>query len=145
MGLLNAAKRFDPSQGSSFGSFAALCIHRRLASAVAKQSRHGREISLSQMSPQEEEAFSKVASLDGDIANSPENLVIRQEDSAAWQKKLDSLLSPKEQKIVQLYLEDLSYQDIAQRLNTTVKAVDNGLQRVKRKLKDSVLREKSSD
>jgi RNA polymerase sporulation-specific sigma factor len=143
LSLLNAAKCFDPSQGSSFGSFAALCIHRRLAAAVAKQQGKRREeISVSQLSPEEEKVFAKLTELGGDFANSPENLVIQQEDDAAWQKKLDDLLSKKEMQIVRLYLEGCSYQKIADELKTSVKAVDNGLQRIKRKLRNSMQQEK---
>ena len=139
LALLNAAKRFDPSQGSSFGAFASLCIHRRLAAVAAKQQGKRREeISVSQLSPQEEEAFSRFSLLSADTAESPENLFIRREDYAAWQKKLDVLLSPKELQIVQLYLEGHSYQFIADALNTSVKAVDNGLQRIKRKVRGSL-------
>ncbi len=143
LSLLNAAKCFDPSQGSSFGSFAALCIHRRLAAAVAKQQGKRREeISISQLSPEEEKIFARLTELGGDIANSPENLFIQQEDNAAWRKKLDALLSEKEMQIVQLYLEGCSYQKIADELKTSVKSVDNGLQRIKRKLRNSIQREK---
>ena len=139
LALLNAAKRFDPSQGSSFGALASFCIHRRLAAVAAKQQGKRREeISVSQLSPQEEEAFSRFSLLSADTAESPENLFIRREDYAAWQKKLDVLLSPKELQIVQLYLEGHSYQFIADALNTSVKAVDNGLQRIKRKVRGSL-------
>lgn len=146
LGLLNAAKRFDPSRGSSFGSFASLCIHRRLSSAVARQQGKRREeISISQLSPQEEEAFAKLTALSGDSINNPENLIIRRENFAEWIEMLDTLLSPREQQIVYLYLEGYSYQAIAQKLTIPVKSVDNGLQRIRRKVRESVLQDKESE
>lgn len=142
LGLLSAAKRFDPSQGSSFGSFAALCVQRRMASAVARQQGKRRgEISVSQLSPQEEKAFSK-AVLEED---NPENLVILREDIDLWQKRLDAMLSEREGKILRLYLKGWAYQSIAEELGISTKAVDNGLQRIRCKVRDWVEREKSLD
>ena len=142
LGLLSAAKRFDPTQGSSFGSFAALCVQRRMASAVARQQGKRRgEISVSQLSPQEEQAFSKAA-LEGD---NPENLVILREDVDLWQKRLDAMLSEREGKILGLYLKGWTYQAIAEELGVSVKAVDNGLQRIRCKVRDWMEREGSSD
>ena len=47
-------------------------------------------------------------------------------------------LSSFEQKVVNLYIDGLNYQQIAQRLDRTPKAIDNALQRIKKKLGDKI-------
>ena len=44
------------------------------------------------------------------------------------------LLSDLERKVLALYLDGQSYQEISEELNRHVKSIDNALQRVKRKL-----------
>lgn len=126
LGLWNAARHFDPSQGSSFGAFAALCIQRRML-ALAASHRRRREVSFEVL---EDDPLSRK-----DGAPDPEMLLILKEDVAAVQQRIRELLSPLERQILRLYLEGRSYQQIAQELAITPKAVDNGLQRLRRKLK----------
>ena len=48
--------------------------------------------------------------------------------------KMTELLSDLERKVLALYLDGQSYQEISEELNRHVKSIDNALQRVKRKL-----------
>ena len=77
--------------------------------------------------------------------DNPENLVILREDIDLWQKRLDAMLSEREGKILRLYLKGWAYQSIAEELGISTKAVDNGLQRIRCKVRDWVEREKSLD
>ena len=135
LGLWSAARRFNPSQGSSFGAFAALCIQRRML-AMAASHRKRVDISFSQLDT-DVEVFGEKFFPQEDSALNPENLLILKEDVAAMQQRMREMLSPLERRILQLYLEGCSYQEIAERLSITSKAVDNGLQRIRRKLRDS--------
>ncbi|MOA09882.1 RNA polymerase sigma-H factor [compost metagenome] len=47
---------------------------------------------------------------------------------------MSEILSDLERKVLMLYLDGRSYQEIAVDLNRHVKSIDNALQRVKRKL-----------
>ena len=47
---------------------------------------------------------------------------------------MSELLSDLERKVLSLYLDGRSYQEISEELNRHVKSIDNALQRVKRKL-----------
>ena len=49
-----------------------------------------------------------------------------------------ALLSPLEKRVLALYLEGLSYEEIAVRCGKPVKSVDSALQRIKRKLSRAV-------
>ena len=67
-------------------------------------------------------------------ASNPEDLFINQENLMDIESTMHRILSPLEQRVVNLYLEGKSYVEIADQLDRHVKSVDNALQRVKRKL-----------
>ena len=64
----------------------------------------------------------------------PEELIINQEEFDHIEVKMAELLSDLERKVLALYLDGQSYQEISEELNRHVKSIDNALQRVKRKL-----------
>jgi RNA polymerase sporulation-specific sigma factor len=64
----------------------------------------------------------------------PEELIINQEEFDDIETKMGELLSDLERKVLVLYLDGKSYQEISEELNRHVKSIDNALQRVKRKL-----------
>ena len=64
----------------------------------------------------------------------PEELIINQEEFDHIEIKMAELLSDLERKVLALYLDGQSYQEISEELNRHVKSIDNALQRVKRKL-----------
>ena len=64
----------------------------------------------------------------------PEELIINQEEFDQIEVKMTELLSDLERKVLALYLDGQSYQEISEELNRHVKSIDNALQRVKRKL-----------
>ncbi len=65
---------------------------------------------------------------------SPEEVLMRRESAAVMDEAVQSLLSPFERTVVGLYLRQLTYREIAALCGRRPKAVDNALQRVKRKL-----------
>jgi RNA polymerase sporulation-specific sigma factor len=64
----------------------------------------------------------------------PEELIINQEEFDDIELKMAELLSDLERKVLALYLDGQTYQEISEELNRHVKSIDNALQRVKRKL-----------
>ena len=66
----------------------------------------------------------------------PEDIVIAREKLNAVKAGVDTLLSDLEKEVLFLYLDGNDYKQISQKLGTTAKAVDNALQRVRRKLKN---------
>ncbi|HIW32145.1 MAG TPA: LuxR C-terminal-related transcriptional regulator, partial [Candidatus Paenibacillus intestinavium] len=64
----------------------------------------------------------------------PEELIINQEEFSGLEDKMAEILSDLERKVLMLYLDGRSYQEIAVDLKRHVKSIDNALQRVKRKL-----------
>jgi RNA polymerase sporulation-specific sigma factor len=69
----------------------------------------------------------------------PEALIINKEKVGIIELKILELLSDLERRVLGLYIDGQSYQEISKELDMPVKTVDNALQRVKRKLNDRSL------
>ena len=66
--------------------------------------------------------------------------MIDRENMDGMEYKINKVLSKLETEVLVYYLEGLSYQEIAEKLGKDTKAVDNAVQRIKKKL-ESTLRE----
>ena len=64
----------------------------------------------------------------------PEELVLARESKEELDAAFSRCLSRFEIKVLDLYLDGLSYREIAQRLSRDAKSVDNAVQRIRRKL-----------
>ena len=69
-----------------------------------------------------------------DFSADPQNIYSAQEDDARFEDLLSEKLTDFERSVLTLRAEKLSYEEIAERLGTNPKAVDNALQRIRRKL-----------
>ena len=122
-GLLVAVRSFRPDAGAQFTTYATACIRHRLTSVVRKS---GSRMLLEQSLEDEPEL--------ADTAGDPAIRVQDQEDATALLQRLRLRLTPMEYKVLLLRLSDLSYEAIAARLQISKKAVDNAVQRLRRKL-----------
>ena len=134
--MLSAIKNFDPEDGSSFRTFAEHCIRMRLLSAIKSASRNKHfplndGISLEQLS---EESSADLSALSEDFRCNPEELVLARESKEELYAAFSRCLSRFEIKVLDLYLEGLSYREIAERLCRSAKSVDNAVQRIRHKL-----------
>ena len=135
-GLLSAIKEFDPGNGSSFKTFAEHCIKMRLYSAIKSASRMKHfplndGMSLEQLS---EESNSQLSACNESFHRMPEDLILARESKEELYNALSNCLSTLESKVLDLFLDGLSYQDIASRLGKDTKSVDNAVQRIRHKL-----------
>ncbi len=135
-GLLSAIRRFDPSEGTSFQSFAEHCIRMRLYSAIKSASRlkHlplNNGVSLEQLS---EDSPMQLSAIQDVLRCDPEELVLARERTEELYSELAQCLSGLEKQVLALYLEGLSYREIASRLGKEEKSIDNAVQRIRRKL-----------
>ena len=64
----------------------------------------------------------------------PEELYLKREKIKALGDEIEKKLSDMEKTVLSLYLEGLSYKEIAEVIGKTPKSIDNALQRIKRKL-----------
>lgn len=123
--LYSAVKNFDADK-SSFSTFASLCIKRSLFSYLRS---FGNQKNIPS------ELVSSIDEVEIADSNSPEKIFFDKEDLDALKNNIKLELSPLEFKVLQLYLADDSYQDIANKLDISEKAVNNALVRIRKKLK----------
>lgn len=135
-GLLSAIRRYDRQDGASFATFAEHCIRMRLLSAIKSASRLKHfplndGISLEQLS---EDPGTDILSLPELVRHNPEDLILAKESKEELQAAFSRCLSKFEIKVLDLYLEGLSYREIAERLCRDAKSIDNAVQRIRQKL-----------
>ncbi len=131
LGFLNAVYSFMQGGEASFRTYAAVCISNRIISAVRSQlSRKNMPLNFS-VSLSDDEYLAE------DTEADPQNILLAQEETARLLNILNGQLSGFERAVIRQYLSGLSYEQTAKRLSVTTKAVDNALQRAKKKLKST--------
>ena len=135
-GLLSAIRQFDPDGGAAFKTFAERCIRMRLLSAVKSASRLKHfplndGISLEELS---EDPGADISTLPELFRHNPEELILAKESREELNAAFSRCLSRFEIKVLDLYLEGLSYREIADRLCRDAKSIDNAVQRIRHKL-----------
>ncbi len=128
--LIDAYNNFDESFGLQFSTYIRICVSRKVNRAIA--SSKAKKHSLLNDSVYLEEQIVV------DSVKSPEQILIIKEKLSDIKTNIEILLSSFERKILHLYLQCMSYKDIAKFLNTSPKSVDNALLRVRRKLKNNI-------
>lgn len=131
VGLLSAVRTFRADGGASFRTYASVCIRHRMITAV-KRVYAAREVPPSEQLSLEEEA--EWAEFSGQGQADPAQLVVQQEDTNHLLLYLRRMLTPLEYEVLMRHLAAYSYEEIAKQCHVHVKAVDNALQRVRRKL-----------
>jgi RNA polymerase sporulation-specific sigma factor len=139
IGLYKAIRDFRDDKLSSFRAFAELCITRQIITAIktATRQKHiplNSYVSLNKPIYDEDSDRTLLDILSGTKITDPEELMINREEYKDIEFKMGEILSELEWKVLTLYLEGKSYQEIAVDLQRHVKSIDNALQRVKRKL-----------
>jgi RNA polymerase sporulation-specific sigma factor len=139
IGLYKAIRDFKGDKLSSFRAFAELCITRQIITAIktATRQKHiplNSYVSLNKPIYDEDSDRTLLDILSGAKITDPEELMINREEYDDIEFKMGEILSDLEWKVLMLYLEGKSYQEIALELRRHVKSIDNALQRVKRKL-----------
>ena len=138
MGLLSAIRESRPGRGTQFRTFAELCIRRRIISAV-RGAAGGKHSPLNNYVSIEPSLFFD----DQDIASlgtayqkqgNPEDLLIHQEALSDLEEAIQKQLTGLEAQILARYLEGASYAEIAEEVKRSTKAVDNAVQRIRRKV-----------
>ncbi len=124
LSLLSAVRTFREGEGVSFRTYAYTCARNRMISALR------RNVGNECIGPEGDEPYNPPAPAIAD----PAELVQQREELAQLKLRMQGVLTPVEYQVLQLYLASYSYREIAQRLGIDPKAVDNALQRLRRKL-----------
>ena len=131
LGLLNAIRRFDPQEETSFRTFAVLCIRSSLYSALRKAA-GTKNVSLDDCLSLESSLFDENQSRNDNLRG-PEELLIDREEAQKRYHNLLLLLSAYERSVLRCFLRGMSYREIAEITKRSEKAVDNAVQRIRRK------------
>lgn len=134
-GLIRAIREYDEQRSASFRTFAEVCIRSRLTSAL-RSALCGKHSPLNQAVPLDTPFFDGDPFSFGALSVSsadPEELVIGRDRANDLLESTRKQLSEFEAKILGLYLDGLSCQEIAETVGKSPKSVDNAVQRVRRK------------
>lgn len=140
VGLYKAIRDYRTDRQSSFRNFAELCITRQIITAVKTATRHkhvplNQYVSFATTPAGASEGESTLEEmLPGSTVHDPANQVISSEELRSLVDCLSSTLSVLEARVLALYLDGRSYEEIGGIVGCDTKTVDNALQRVKRKV-----------
>lgn len=129
IGLLAAIKSFDCSKGTAFSTYCYTCINNSLQTALRKVSRR-KDIPQGIIISLEE-----VTASNSNTALSAEDSFLAKESVSLLTNQLQNELSEFENTVLRLHMIGCSYAEIADKLGKKSKAIDNALQRIRKKLK----------
>lgn len=138
IGLFKAIRDFDNGKGS-FYSFANLCIDRQIFTAIklANRKKHlplNTYFSLNTSTFDEHTTYEYIDFIFEKSSVNPEDVLIDKEYILSIKNFINQNLSPFEKLVLRLYLMGESYGNIAKELGKDYKAVDNAIQRIRKKL-----------
>ena len=143
IGLFKAIQSYDldknsPDKQNSFKTFANLCIERQLITAIKTSNRQkhiplNSSFSLNKTAFEEDEDTSLLEILDSKFIEDPLDTITKKEYFETIENKIDENLSLFEKKVLERYIQGESYVDIANKLESPVKSVDNAIQRIRKK------------
>jgi len=141
IGLCKAIRDYRHDREASFRSFAELCVTRQIITAIKTATRFKHQplnnyVSFSQ-TPAGQDPDSDCTlgdALPGSAVDDPSVCVISTDELQSLVFCLGSGLSKLEADALRMYLEGSSYEQMAEVLDCDTKAIDNALQRVKRKI-----------
>ena len=141
IGLYKAIRDYDVLKNVSFRNFAELCISRQMYSAIKGSNTQKNQplnnyISIDSMEVSEdrENPMEQLMGINFEKNKNPEQLVLDKEAASVLEYTLVGHLSEMEKQVLHFYMKDMNYSQIAAALGKEPKAVDNALQRIKKKL-----------
>lgn len=124
LGLLSAVRTYRAGGAATFSTYACVCMRNRMVSAL----RRAPNALCLPLCEEDEPSFP--TETEGD----PATLLVQQEELEALHTHLRVVLTALEYQVLMRYLGAYSYAEIATDLSISRKAVDNALQRLRRKL-----------
>ena len=132
LGLFKAIQGYQEDKETAFSTFAALCIDRQMYSAISMSQRQKHQPLNSFVSLSEPVSEQELRLIDEET---PEVIMISRESVDRMHEKIREILSPFEYQVLELYLKGYGYQQIAQQMEKSPKAIDNALQRIRSKVR----------
>ncbi|MBR0143894.1 MAG: sigma-70 family RNA polymerase sigma factor [Clostridia bacterium] len=128
LGLIKAIRTYDSARSPYFGAYAKTCVYRKLCQAVERNSRK-KNVPEEDLLPLDEssETLSDPTELPID------EIVIYRDEMERLVAEIRKTLSPFEDRVLTSYLEGYSFDEMAVRLKSGKKAVQNAMYRIRTK------------
>ena len=142
IGLYKAVRDFNPDKNITFKTFADVCITRQILTAIrtANRNKHNPlngSISMNAPVFNEDSGTTFINLIQHGSVSNPEEIYIIDESLKEIKNEISKILSGFENQVLELYLDGLSYVEISEKMDKSLKSIDNALQRIKKKLMDS--------
>lgn len=137
LGLNEAINSFREDREANFGTYARLCIQRRIVSLV-KSTKAQKNMILNSSLSLEDDDFNLFDKYLSDNSQDP-GLMVEDYDSQQYlYSKLDEKLTDFEKQVFELKKDGFEYKEISEMLEKDPKAIDNAIQRIKAKFKSII-------
>lgn len=138
IGLYKAVKSYSPDKQNSFKTFANMCIERQLITAIKSSNRQkhmplNSYLSLNASAYENDEESSLFDTYNAHQIEDPLDTITKQEYYKSVEIAIDKSLSSFEKQVLNRYMKGESYVQIAEKLDTPVKSIDNAIQRIRKK------------
>ena len=141
IGIFKAIRDYDEKKETSFRTFAELCINRQIINAIKSASRKKHQILTDSISMDTEESgdeeitplWERIAS---EKESEPESQMLMKELREYYNADGRKVLSPFECIVWDEMLKEKDYREIAETIGSSPKAVDNAIQRIKKKFRN---------
>ena len=134
VGLNEAINSFREDKETNFGTYAKLCIERRMYSLV-KSTRTYKNKILNESISLEDDEENNIAKFLVDNSNNPSNMIEENDYQENVLTELNKQLTDLEKQVFELKKNYFNYKEIADILEKDPKVIDNTIQRIKMKLK----------
>lgn len=140
VGLFKAIRDYNPKRDTIFMTFASLCISRHIRSVVTSYNRKkngplNTYVSFDEkINDDTDDSFTVKDTLYSETRHNPEELLIAKEQIVTIKTLIDENLSKFERQVLELYIEGLSYTEIAKIVAKPPKSIDNAIQRIRNKI-----------
>lgn len=146
IGLYKAVKNFNGDKHNSFKSFANMCIERQLITAIKTSNRQkhmplNSYLSLNTSAYNQEDSEDLLDVFNSHTMEDPLETITKKEYYQFVEHSIDKNLSTFEKQVLQRFINGESYVDIAQKLDSSVKSVDNAIQRIRKKAMKNMMEE----
>lgn len=139
IGLYKAVQNFECGKQSSFKSFANMCIERQMITAIKTSNRQkhmplNSYLSLNASAGEDDDDGKDLMDIfNANLIEDPLETITKKEYYKNIEVTIDKSLSDFEKQVLKRFINGESYEQIATKLDTQVKSVDNAIQRIRKK------------
>ena len=136
IGLNYAINHFNEEKNTIFFTFVKTCIERKMVSALVSSTRLKHKVLNESVSIDNDDIMlDKILT---DQLNNPELIIENLELEESLTKNIKKKLTNFEEQVFELMISDFNYKEIASILDKDKKAIDNAIQRIRNKVKETI-------